>query len=272
MLKKLIPLCSLFTMALIPSKLWASEVFTEGAQRVYGQQSKTDLDYRSMKVGGSHSGTGWGMWGELERFYPENYKQSYGLEVAGIKSLGPINLQGAYGTSDDYRFKASRLYLLEVQLPLYGIGLTPFIGHSREEYFASTTNSFRYYKMGAVKNLGGGFSLLAQYQYIDNKNKALDISKIGSQIAATLNYNTDGYALTLGGQFSCIGRNTFCNQKNSRDEYFEGNLGWKWKGSDTFGFRSQLSYIYQKSFIIQDKSSEIGRSSWVLRLGPQFSF
>ncbi len=250
----------------------AAVVFTEGAQRLYSQQAANDLDYFSLKGGGVVSGDGWGAWGEAERFFPENYGDATNFEIAALKSMGPVVLTGAYGDSSDFRFKPSMMYLVEIQIPFHDIGFVPFIGHSREEYDAALQNVFTYYKVGAVFNFGTGWSFLAQYQYIDNENENRSIDKVGSQVAANLGYAAEGSLTQLGLQMSCTGPKVNCDRNASRDEYVEGNLIWRWMSEDTWGLRAQVTYVYQKSFIIRDTNSEIGRSSWILRLGPQFSF
>ncbi len=263
----------LFLLALLNAPLaQAAVVFTEGAQRLYSQQAGNDLDYFSLKAGGVVSGDGWGAWGEAERFFPENYDDATNFEIAALKTLGPITLTGAYGQSDDFRFKPSHMYLIEMQVPFYEIGLVPYFGHSREEYDAVLQNVFKYYKVGAVKSFGTGHSFLVQYQYIDNENENRTIDKVGSQVAATWSYAADGSMTQLGAQFSCTGAKVSCDRNATRDEYFEGNLTWRWMSEDTWGLRAQVTYVYQKSFIIRETSSEIGRSSWILRIGPQFTF
>ena len=259
---------------LIPSKSRATTFFTEGARRQFNQQAYNDLDMSSIRAGILHNGDGFGIWGEVERFFPDNYNTATNSEISALKNLGPFNLLLGFGHSDDFHFKPSHLYLAEIQVPT-SIGLTPYFGASKEDYEAPIVNKFVYYKVGAVKTLSDGFSLLFQYQFIDNQNTNRTINKIGSQLASSLTYSNLNQLMQIGAQFSCTGNSASCDKSKSRDEYFESNFIYRWwvdSQIKTFGLRGQVTYVYQKSFFIRETSSEIGRSSWTFRLGPQFEF
>lgn len=271
MKKLLLPL--ILSLYLSP-KGQAFTFFLEGSKRHFNQQAVNDLDTYSLKSGFSYSADGFGIWGEIERFQPENYEVAHNGELAGIKNLGPINLLLGLGYSEDFRFKPSHLYLAEIQIPT-SHGVTPFFAVSKEDYQAPVVNNFVYYKAGMVKRLGSDTSLLMQYQYIDNENENRTINKIGSQLAATFSYNKLNHLTQLGAQFSCTGRSLDCNKNSGRDEYFESNFLHRWwndSAAKKWGLRGQVTYVYQKSFIIRETKSEIGRSSWIFRFGPQFEF
>lgn len=263
-----------FILLFFAVKANAITFFTEGSRRQFNQQTINDLDMSSAKMGFINNGNGYGIWGEVERFLPDNYDPATNFELSALKTISFFNLTAAYGYSTDFHFKPSHLYLVEIQIPT-SFGFTPYLGVSKEDYAASIVNNFVFYKIGAVTNFATGFSLLLQYQYIDNENQDRTINKVGSQIATSVTYTKLNHLVQIGSQFSCTGNSVTCDKSASRDEYLESNFIYRWwynPNVKSWGLRGQITYVYQKSFIIREASSEIGRSSWTFRLGPQFEF